>query len=143
MTSTHLVSVSGSQVLERIINMAVAFKKLLREPDIFGENHLIWIAAILLNYLGLWQFILVKDFVFTFCLRDEYVFDSIPPQSYVKLYYICLEAMSIFSSPIQLVTTVVHLLSIFCWLSSSFVSQLDLSSYYYSSVQAFINNLGR
>lgn len=42
------------------------------------ENQLIWIAGILLNYWGLWQFILAKDCVFTLCLRDEYGPDGIP-----------------------------------------------------------------
>lgn len=87
---------SCSQVLERITTMAVTFKKFLREPDILGENQLIWIAAILLKYFGLWQFILAKDCLFTLCLRDEYVFDGIPLQSCAKLCCTCLEAMSIF-----------------------------------------------
>lgn len=86
------------------------------------ENQLTWIAGILLNYWGLWQFILAKDCVFTLCLGDEYVPDGIPLRSSVKLYWICLEAMSVFSSPVQLVTAVVHLFSIFCCFSSSFVS---------------------
>lgn len=60
------------------------------------ESQLIWIAAILLNYLGLWLFLLANDCVFPLCLRNEYVYDSILLQSCVQLYYICLEAMSIF-----------------------------------------------
>lgn len=73
--------------------------------------------------------------------NDEYIFDSIPLQSCVKLYCISLETISIFSSAINLVTTVGHLYSIFCWFCSSFVSWLYLSSWCYSSIHAFISNL--
>lgn len=85
----HAVTISCSEALGNITIVAVTFCRFWREPINLNCCNSV-------KLLGVMTILISKRLCVSLCLRNEYVYDSILLQSCVQLYYICLEAMSIF-----------------------------------------------